>query len=81
MGIEPTSEAWESTKLFVGRSAAFMRPRRRRGSSERHGQDGSFGALQPPATMGAGRRNSKRPFYFQLQVNLQQFDETLVVSN
>jgi hypothetical protein len=35
IGIESTSEVWESTKPFVGRSAAFMRPRRRRGSSEK----------------------------------------------
>jgi len=35
MGIESTSEVWESTKPSVGRLAAFMRPRRRRGSSEK----------------------------------------------
>src|SRR2546427_2682016 len=35
MRIEPTSEVWESTKPFVGGLAAFMRPRCRRGSSEK----------------------------------------------
>ena len=48
MGIESTSEVWESTKLFVGRSAAFMRPRRRRGSSEKARPRWQFRCIAAP---------------------------------
>ena len=48
MGIESTSEVWESTKPFVGRSAAFMRPRRRRGSSEKARPRWQFRCIAAP---------------------------------
>jgi hypothetical protein len=48
MGIETTSEVWESTKLFVGRSAAFMQPRRRRGSSEKARSRWQFRCIAAP---------------------------------
>ena len=48
MGIESTSEVWESTKPFVGRSAAFMRPRRRRGSSEKARSRWQFRCIAAP---------------------------------
>ena len=50
MGIESTSEVWESTKPLVGRSLRSCGQGVREGVAKRHGQDGSFGALQPPAT-------------------------------
>jgi hypothetical protein len=48
MGIESTSEVWESTNPFVGRSAAFMRPRCRRGSSEKARSRWQFRCIAAP---------------------------------
>ena len=64
MGIESTSEVWESTRLFVGRSAGSCGQGVGEGVAKRHAQDGSFGALQPPATMGAARKIIQAPFFF-----------------
>jgi hypothetical protein len=61
MEIEPISEVWESTKPFVGRlSHRSCGQGVGEGVAKRHGQDGSFGALQPPATIG-GRPAVKNP--------------------
>src|SRR6267378_5251734 len=57
MGIESTSEVWESTKPFVGRSAAFMRPRRRRGSSEKARSRWQFRCIAAPRNHGRLRGN------------------------
>src|SRR6267143_4109512 len=48
MGIESTSEVWESTKPSVGRSTAFMRPRRRRGSNEKARSRWQFRCIAAP---------------------------------
>ena len=49
MGIEPTSEVWDLLNpLLVGRLRSCGQGVGE-GVAKRHGQDGSFGALQPPA--------------------------------
>jgi len=65
MRIEPTSEVWESTKPFVGRSAAFMRPRRRRGSSEKARSRWQFRCIAAPRNHFVIRRPESRiPAFF-----------------
>jgi hypothetical protein len=58
MGIESTSEVWESTKLFVGQSAAFMRPRCRRGSIEKAQSSRQFRCIAAPRNH--SRNHSKK---------------------
>ena len=65
MGIESTSEVWESTNPFVGRSAAFMRPRRRRRSSEKARSRWQFRCIAAPRNHFVIRRPESRiPAFF-----------------
>jgi len=65
MGIESTSEVWESTNPFIGRSAAFMRPRRRRRSSEKARSRWQFRCIAAPRNHFVIRRPESRiPAFF-----------------